>query len=528
MKLRSHLLVLALLALLVPPADGRVQDDGSGEEVEQSRSARVLENIRSQIERRNEGAGGDVRTIEDRIEVLAAGMTGAEFEGEEEAPVDFDSEIKSLLEPLLALIKDATENAREIERLKRAIGAARTKERTARGALENVHSLLDEAAGDEVVVAELSRLRGAWEERASDASHAVESLEHQLEERMSNRGARQAEANEAASAFFRDRGLSLLFGVTTFIVALTVLRFLHRIIVRLRGGDKRGRSFKRRLFDLVYAILTVVIATVAMLAVFNARHDWLLLGLASLLLLTVAWVGLKLVPGMIEQVTLLLNLGAVQEGERVLFEGVPYRVKRLDFYTDLDNPMLDGARITLPVRTLCGLHSRPSGDKEPWFPTSKGDMVMLSDGIRGRVVSQSPEHVEIAVPGGSHVTYSTQDFLAEKPKNISLGYRAEVTFGLSYSHQAEATGEIIDALEAHVQEGLGKLVPAEQLVGVSVEVLEAADSAIVYEVEADLDGAAAPRMEAVERELARLCVEAATRNGWEIPFPQMVVHGVGG
>ena len=70
----------------------------------------------------------------------------------------------------------------------------------------------------------------------------------------------------------------------------------------------------------------------------DLRNDWLLLGVFGIMLLALGWVGIKMLPGAIEQVTLLLNLGAVQEDERVLIEGVPYRVRKLDFYTDFENP----------------------------------------------------------------------------------------------------------------------------------------------------------------------------------------------
>ncbi len=41
-----------------------------------------------------------------------------------------------------------------------------------------------------------------------------------------------------------------------------------------------------------------------------------------------------------------------------------------------------------------------------------------------------------------------------------------------------------------------------------------------------MTGSAAPKMEAIERELMRLCVEACNVHGWEIPFPQIVMHKV--
>lgn len=69
-----------------------------------------------------------------------------------------------------------------------------------------------------------------------------------------------------------------------------------------------------------------------------------------------------------------------------------------------------------------------------------------------------------------------------------------------------------------------KLVPEQHLLDVGCEMLEAGDNAIIYEVEADLTGAVALLMEDVERELTRLCVDACNKFGWEIPFPQLVVH----
>ena len=90
--------------------------------------------------------------------------------------------------------------------------------------------------------------------------------------------------------------------------------------------------------------------------------------------------------------------------------------------------------------------------------------------------------------------------------------------------QAEATGSIVERLRAHVDEGLARVAERAHIGAVSVEILEAGDSAIVYEVEADMEGEAAPQIELVERSLARRCIEACNVHGWEIPFPQMVLH----
>ena len=60
-------------------------------------------------------------------------------------------------------------------------------------------------------------------------------------------------------------------------------------------------------------------------------------------------------------------------------------MKRLHFYSDLQNPSLTGGLLRLPLREMALLHSRPHGQKERWFPTEEGDWVELSDGTFGRV-----------------------------------------------------------------------------------------------------------------------------------------------
>ncbi len=329
---------------------------------------------------------------------------------------------------------------------------------------------------------------------------------------------------QAASPFIRDRGISLLLELGAFGAVFGAMRLGRNAVTWLRARRRMKRTFTSRLVNLIYTALTPILSITAMLTIFNMRNDWLLLGIFAIMLIALMWIGIKMIPEMIDQVVLLLNLGAVQEDERVIFDDTPYLVKRLDFYTDLMNPALEGVEFTLSIRDLIGLHSRPSGIDEPWFPTHKGDWVRLADEIFGQIIMQSPDMVEIEIPGGSHVTYSNADFLAEKPDNLSDGYRAEITFGVSYRHQAQVTGEVIEKLREHIRAGLLQMLPADLLRDVEVEMLEAADSAIVYEVEADLIGAAAPRMEDVERELTRLCVDACNKFGWEIPFLQMVVH----
>ncbi|MEL7463461.1 MAG: hypothetical protein AAFN79_05310 [Pseudomonadota bacterium] len=464
----------------------------------------------------------EIAALSRQIGAIAVGVSEDEFRGQNGVAFDLEAELQALVEPFVVMMRDATENARQIERLRRAQSEARRREALAERALETLAPVREQAR-DEDVIAALGELTETWEKRADAAADLANALDQQLADRLSDRGQSREAVNEAASGFFRDRGLSLLLGGLAFTGVFFAMRLIHRTASWLRVKRRIRRNFQTRLANLIFTVLTFVLAVGAMLVVFNLRNDWLLLGVFALMLLALAWVGIKMLPGAIEQVTLLLNLGAVQEDERVVIDGISYEVRKLDFYTDFVNPALD-ADFTLPVRALIGMRSRPTAPDEPWFPTRRGDWVRLADEQYGQIVSQSPDMVELQIPGGSQVTYATMDFLAEKPENLSDGFRAEIVFGLSYRHQDALPGEIMAQLKEHIRVGIAALVPDGYLRDVGVEMLEAADSAVNFEVEADLIGEAAPMLEEVERELTRLCVDACNKHGWEIPFPQLVVH----
>ncbi len=512
--------------------DQQSQDDGDAEALntEKQKLSDERDALRDATKSKAEERAARIAEINDELSKLnrqigavATGVSDEEYGVEADTKFDLNAEAQALVEPFIAMLRDATENARQIERLRRDLNEAKRRKALADRALATLKPMR-EIAEDDDLIETLDQRRALWEGRANAESDLAGALKQQLDDRLSDRGATQTAAGEAASSFVKDRGISLLLGIAAFAVVFGVMRLAHRMARWLRVRRKIKRNFYTRLSNLIFTAFTPILAVTAMLTIFNMRNDWLLLGIFAIMLVALLWIGIRMIPEMTDQVTLLLNLGAVQEDERVIFDDTPYLVKRLDFYTDLVNPALEGAEFTLPIKDLIGLHSRPSGPDEPWFPSLRGDWVRLADETFGQVISQSPDMVEIEIPGGSRVTYSHDDYLAEKPDNLSDGFRSEIVFGLSYKHQDIATGKAMEMLKAHIREGLLKLVPEQHLLDVGCEMLEAGDNAIIYEVEADLDGVVAPLMEDVERELTRLCVDACNKFGWEIPFPQMVVH----
>ena len=466
--------------------------------------------------------------LRQQITALTTGVSADEMKDDPAKSFNLQAELESAIQPFIKMIRDATENARQISKLKRTISVAQKRQRVAQRAISRLTLLLDVGEKQKslpiVTRRHIAQALESWKKQEKDAVNLQETAEQQLNIRLDEEANASGGLGSYATQFLRNRGLNLLLAIAAFGGVFLAMALILRVARWVQDRQRIPRVFVTRLAALLFRIISVVAAFLVMFLVLNTLNDWFLLGIISLFSLAAAWIGVKMLPNIIEQVTLLLNLGAVQEDERVMLAGVPWRVDRLDLYTDLTNPALDGGTFTLPVRELVGLHSRPAAEDEPWFPTNKDDWILLEDNHVGRVVSQTPELVQVEELGGSLVTYETSAFLAKAPRNLSPGFRMKIEFGLDYRHQSEATTTIPDRIQSHVRGGLEDLLGDDLTAQVEVDLLKAADSAIVFEIEATFPGRFAPRYEDIEREIARLLVDACNQHNWTIPFPQLVMH----
>jgi hypothetical protein len=512
-RARTNIELLGPLLELERTLEDRISERNEVSEDEDSEAvAAELEQLRAELNQ-----------VQEQISEAATGISESAYRALDQADFDLNTELEGLIEPFVLILNQATADARELERSRRALDIAAQRLADAENAIVNVDALLAEDP-PEGIAERLAASRDTWLERQELHDTQVQALTQRIADMQSQRSTVAGNMNSAFQVFFRDRAVSLLMGIGAFIGILVAARIIFVIAQRLALRRTGEKTFAMRLSGVLFALLTILLSFAAMLVVFNLRNDWLLLGLAMVLFIAAIWLTLRMLPSLLEQLWVILNLGAVQERERVLFNGVPFRVERLGPFTDLVNPALDGGEFTLPVRELIGMHSRPAAEDEAWFPSEKGDWVRLSDGNAGQVVAQTPEMVVIELLGGAQVTYQTADYLAATPENLSHGYRVEIEFGIGYRHQADAADTVIDRMRDGIAAHFAKLLSPEELRGVDVEFLRAGASSLDYEVEIDIAGHAAHRFEELERELARCMVLIANAEGWEIPFQQIVIH----
>src|SRR3569832_794382 len=144
-------------------------------------------------------------------------------------------------------------------------------------------------------------------------------------------------------------------------------------------------------------------------------------------------------PAYLKEAKLLLNIGPVREGERVLYRGMPWKVQALNVHSVLVNPLLRGGHLRLPLNELNNLASRPQDPEEAGFPTREDDSVLLAVGTFGRGMQQTPELVQLKV-GGAVRSYPVSAYLDSQPQSLSRENNGvSIKFGIDYRLQGEAT-----------------------------------------------------------------------------------------
>lgn len=464
------------------------------------------------------------------FESIASGVDMKGFQAaQEKHAFSLRNEVEELLQPLVEELQDLTEKPRRQDKMRGDLEVEEARELAARGALGNVNALLENTEAESPLYQKLEASRKQWQDRLTQSRNRIQVLEYQLEKERKERRSVFTAASEGFRAFFRSRGRNFMLTVLAFLGVFFGIRFLHNRFHQINPWRRRGeRSFSLRLFDVVAYAFTLLGAIAAAVIVLYATGDWLLLGLAIVILASLALAAKNALPRYYEQARLLMNLGEVREGERVIYGGVPWRVEKVSLFTIFKNEALRGGELRLPIRHLNGLLSRPTGEGEPWFPCQEGQWVELADGTRGRVVLQTPETVQLVKLGGTRVSYRADDFLGQAPRILSTDFRIRTVFGIDYRYQEIATTVVPDRLWTHLTRELCAAIGGhEKLKSLKVEFESAGASALNYEIIADLEGELASRKEALTRGLQKWAVDCCNENGWVIPFTQITLHQAG-
>ena len=466
-----------------------------------------------------------VEALERDFSVLAAGIDPDAFFEPSVDSFEWQDEVEQILAPVLIELKAASAHPRELEALRSDLALINKRLPLAEGAVSALQRLL-EVTDDPGLSRQLAQLEEFWTRQRDEMKNRYASTQQQLEEKEKERAGFGHAVTEIIRIFFHQRFINLLSALLAFVVIFFLLRLLHRFALsRLPSGGSPGRQMMVRLIDISYYIFTVTAAFFGLLVMLYLSADWVLLTLAVLILVGAAWATRNAIPVFFEQIKLLLNLGAVREGERLIYQGIPWKVANLGFFSELENPLLRGGILRLPLKDLVGLRSRAAADDEPWFPSKMGDWVIASDDTYGEVVEQTPEVVILSTVRGSYKHYRTVDYLAHRPKNLSSNFfSVNHTVSLDYRYRDILNSEIAPILKQGIREGIEKEFYGEHLVQVIAELEAMGSSSLDLITIAKFKGEAASEYFEIGWKLQQIALDICNENGWDIPFPQLVVH----
>lgn len=431
-----------------------------------------------------------------------------------------------MFRPLLDELKRLTERPRTIERLRSEQTVYQNRIETTDAAITYIKETLT-TIEDPVVKKALKATLEQWQNSQEDASSHLERIHAQLE-RLTTPSQESGQGFVVTlQEFVHGRGLNLALALALGGFALTYLLLagLGRLVGALiNRGREPSAHWMAPAITLGFRGLTLILALLIATLILYARGDWVVLGLLVLLVVGLVWGLRQSLPRYLQEIRILLNMGSVREGERVVYNGIPWKITSLNLYSTWHNPLLRGGFLRLPLDKMVNLQSRPHAPEEPWFPSQENDIVILDGDIYSKVLLQTPEVVQLQV-GGATTTYTVANYFGKNPRNLSRdGFAVPVVVGLDYQHQDEILTNIVPVLRSYLEEQLKEQPFHPYLTTLLVEFNEAASSSLNLLLVVVCTGAGAEHYWSIRRFLQRATVSACNQYGWTIPFDQLTVR----
>jgi predicted nucleic acid-binding Zn-ribbon protein len=466
-----------------------------------------------------------IQNSKDSFESIATGGADSSiFQQEPQPKFNWQRDFFEIIEPFLDQLKQLTETPRVMERLSREIDENENRLKVIKRALSNVADISAKVE-NKALHQHLQSVERSWQQRLGDVRLELDVLQSQFDDLQKSHKSFWTFIHQSLLNFTKGRGLILILALLAAGTVWFILQWVYKFSRRNVDVQKfPSRNPYSRLLGYGYQAMSGILSLLALLLVLYVSGDWLLLGIALIILFFIALGSKTYLPRFMSEARLLLNMGPVRVGERVIHNGIPWQVKSLNIFSRLYNPELKGGVLRIPLSDMDATTSRPDGPDEPWFPTRKDDYVLLNDGTYGQVILQTPEIVQLKCLG-SVCNYLTGAFLAACPRNLSLtGFGCCVTFGIDYQHQAICLDEVPRIFKAAVTAAIEHSDVGESLESVLVEFKDAGASSLNYLIYVTMNGKAADSYWAVGRIIQQACVTVCNEHGWIIPFTQLTVH----
>lgn len=345
------------------------------------------------------------------------------------ANYNWQQEILVILQPYFAEMQRATEKTRQIDLLHEEQKELARKIELAKTGLETLKSI-DPKALNPASQKLLSKIQDEWNDRLKSLEHQENIVDLKLLDLTDTRHFFK-KFTDNLWLFIRNEGVALLLAFTFSIGAYYIFSQLIMLFTRYQKRDKmRVLNFKWRLTLLILQAVNIILSICIFLVILHTSGNIMLFGLAALLLFFIVISLRNTIPNYIHRLRVFLNLGQAREGERVIYNEIPWEISKINLYSVyLTNPLLDNGELRVTIDLLDKIYSRHTNTDELWFPSRKGDFLLLPDKRIVNVLRQTPESVYLD-HNGSTIVMPTAEFYKLKFSNLSRGYNLTLNFTL--------------------------------------------------------------------------------------------------
>lgn len=433
---------------------------------------------------------------------------------------DWQAELLQIVQPVFAEVQRLTKGSREKDKVNRELNL--TLEKIAE--LEKGLTFLKTIPRDQLnedTEKRIAVIQSNWENYLAELIRERDHSQNLLDAMAPDKSFMHS-LRDGMIDFAKGRGLILVVAFSTSVLILYLLTKGMDFLIARRVAKQHGQqrvNLRGRLLLLCYRVISIMLAVIAYLIVLHSMGDMVLFGIAILILIALIFAFRNYVPRYFSEIRLFLNLGSARQGERVIYNGIPWQIERITLYSaTFVNPALDNGRIRIMLPELDTMTSRPFDNDEIWFPSKVGQSFILPNGTFGEVKRQTPEAVYLT-SFNSTIIYPSADFISGAPTNLSYGYYAVADFGLSYKHFDTPVDEVFSKLKTYITEFLADTPLHDQYDSISVEFRKINEGvSLVYTVIVSMKGSSAGYYFQSGRLLQEACLRCAQKEGWSMPF----------
>ncbi|MFZ4714991.1 MAG: hypothetical protein ACOYL6_14825 [Bacteriovoracaceae bacterium] len=460
------------------------------------------------------------------ISVITNIQLGAEDKPKDPKKRDLMAEAQQLIGPALDSFHRISAKPRRIESLKNRIAFHEEQIILLDQALQNLDSVKTSPDFQAILPEIAPYISDAIDDitdKKQEHHLKIESLSSKLLELTKDKKSVWDAIKEGTKDFLSTRGKNLFLSFMVFWMTFwPMLKFREKALNRLLAVHPDEWYVKP--VKAFYGLASITLSFGLSLFTLSALGDWVLVTLTILAITAILWASKNYLPKYLTEFKLILNFGTIKEGELVVYEGLPWKVKSIGFQTVFENEFLDSQLIRIQISEIVKMHSRKILPNEQWFPSRTGDWVLLNDGVYGQIVSQTLEKVVLEINGVSRKYFQVQDYLALFPTNMKSGFVVEVNWSVDYLNQSTLFSDMIPKLKTNLSENF-KQFPY-QPVEIQVSFAGASVNSLDLYVMAKFEGAHATHRSQILRDLNSLLLQISIQEKWNIPFNQLVIHQV--